>query len=109
MADANGQNVFGAPIYQARPSVAAQNSPQAEYEEALAAYNAALKEFNNVRDLGNVQSGLQSLAPDTPAWARVLGDVSKQSLLQDAQRKVEITRQRLERAKARINHSEWPQ
>lgn len=109
LSDASGQNLFYAPVREAvQPAPAQGISPQAEYQQALAAYDAALKELNDVQRIGSLHDGLKSLAPETPAWGQMLGDWGKQSMMLDASRKLEIARLRLERAKARIDQSERP-
>ena len=72
-----------------------------EYEEALAAYNQALKELNNARTLAAAPKKYPH-----PALGALMAIAEPHSVA-EAERKVEIARQRLERARARMNHSEW--
>jgi len=76
-------------------------SAQREYEQALAAYNQALKELNNARTLAAAPKKYPH-----PALGALMAIAEPHSVA-EAERKVEIARQRLERARARINHSEW--
>jgi hypothetical protein len=82
---------------------------RAEHEQALAAYKAALERRNFSR-LGANATAVSSTLPGgngNPKFNAIMG-LTQQYSLDDSDKEVEVARQRLERAKARINHSEWP-
>lgn len=96
-----GQSV-SQPAQQQQPQQRQTNlSAQAEYEQALAVYNTALEERDNAR----VAQALPRAYPN-PALG-ILVDIGAQQMVTEKERSLEIARQRLERAKAKINHSEW--
>lgn len=76
-------------------------SAQAEYEQALAAYNKALEERDNARTAQAMPRAYPNAA------LGLLVDLGAQNMVTESERELEIARERLERAKARINHSEW--
>jgi hypothetical protein len=71
-----------------------------EYETALEAYNIALKEYDDTKILVNTPGYYPH-----PALG-VLVEAGKPKLLADKERALEIARERLERAKAKLNHAE---
>ena len=81
-----------------------------EYEEALASYNQALKNLDNARTQQNILN-LSNPESQKPGFMTGMGVLMKNIVspaeVQSAERDVEIARQRLERAKARLDHSEW--
>ena len=81
---------------------------RAEYEQALAAYNQALEQRNFSR-LGANAATVSSTLPGGNTKFNALNGLAQQYAVDNADTQVEIARQRLERAKARIGHSEWPQ
>ena len=83
------------------------DAARAEYEQALAAYNEALGRRNFSHLGANAAVVSDSLPGTNPKWNAVNG-LAQQFAVDNADREVEVARQRLERAKARINHTEWP-
>lgn len=81
-----------------------------EYEKALASYNQALKNLDNARTQQNILN-LSNPESQKPGFMTGMGVLMKNIVspaeVQSAERDVEIARQRLERAKARLDHSEW--
>jgi hypothetical protein len=75
---------------------------KAEYEQALAAYEKALQEYNDTKTLVNAPK-----AYPHPALGVLMKSVAEPSLLAEKEKALEIAKQRLERAKDRINHAEW--
>lgn len=79
---------------------------KAEYEQALAAYNEALKKLNDAKLQASATSASNALSALHPGL-KLLGSLGAQQAVQDAEKELEIARQRLERAKAKMNHLEW--
>jgi len=79
---------------------------KAEYEEALAAYKQAL-ERRNMASLGQNSANVLNGMPDVNPKFKVLNSLGQQFVADDADKEVEVARQRLERAKSRMDHSEW--
>jgi len=75
---------------------------KAEYEAALEAYNNALKEYNDAKILANAPKSYPH-----PALGVLMESIGEPSMLAEKERVLEIARQRLERAKAKMNHAEW--
>jgi hypothetical protein len=86
----------------------ADGAARAEYEQALAAYNQALEQRNFSR-LGANAATVSSTLPGGNTKFNAINGLAQQYAVDNADTQVEIARQRLERAKARIGHSEWPQ
>ena len=73
-----------------------------EYEAALANYNRALENYQNTRMLVAAPK-----AYPHPALGLFMKAIGEPSTLNTAERELEIARQRLERANARLDRSEW--
>lgn len=80
---------------------------QAEYEQALAAYKATL-ERRNLSRLGANTVAVSCTLPgrETDLKFNAVMGLAQQYSLDDSDKEVEVARQRLDRAKARMNHSE---
>lgn len=82
----------------------------AYYQQALAEYQEALRHLNSTQSLADARRGLSSaVPPPTDKWARLLTGLApalENYSIRAAQEEVEIARQKLERAKAMLNHSE---
>ena len=81
---------------------------RAEYEQSLAAYKATLERRNFSR-LGANATAVSSTLPGGeahPKFNAMMG-LAQQYSLDDSDKEVEVARQRLDRATARMNHSEW--
>lgn len=75
-------------------------SPQQEYNQALTAYNRALEKLNETRLL----VAAPKLYPHR--GLTILGGMGEQGMIMEAERQVEIARQRLQRAQSRLNNAE---
>ncbi|MCX6841717.1 MAG: hypothetical protein NTX53_05495 [candidate division WOR-3 bacterium] len=80
----------------------AYEAAKAEYEQALASWEAAMRDCDNI--------GLNSQAINNAAtgsnWAGFLDNLGSLAK-QDAARKVQVAKERLERAKAKLQALEW--
>ena len=96
---------------QQRRNTGDYSTAQREYEQALAAYNRALKKLADARNRACINRmttpGLMASGSKIGKIVGTLNMAASPVAIRDAEREVEIARQRLERAKARINHSEW--
>jgi len=81
-----------------------------EYEDALSAYNIALKELDNAKNaraLSNMSFGtLMSGSPGNKALGLLTQGMSHLSL-QDTERNLQIARERLNRAQTRLDTMNW--
>jgi hypothetical protein len=73
-----------------------------EYEVALAAYEAALKELNDIEDMERNSRFLMGGTKAAQALGAI-GSMTSGLTRNDAVRKVKIARERLERAKVRLD------
>lgn len=98
-------NIRGQQQYKARD----YSGAKAEYEQALAAYNEALKEYNEAVAVSRARRSTRFAQPGDNFSRGMHGllDALEPISLGDLETKLEMARQRLERAKARMNHSEW--
>jgi len=94
-------------------SASAYRAAKAEYDSALAAYEAALKKLENARLMSDVSSistpGLLGSVSKTDQIIGTIGALSAPANIRNAEREVEIARQQLERARAKLNTLEWKQ
>ena len=81
-----------------------------EYDAALSAYNKALEELDsarNMRSLSNMSFGTLMGGSKLDRAVGLLNQGTSHLSLQDAERNVQIARERLERAKARLDAMNW--
>ncbi|MFC1762171.1 hypothetical protein ACFL6U_08825 [Planctomycetota bacterium] len=84
---------------------------KAEYREALSTYNEALESLNKARSMAEVnQMTSSSMMSSNQGWIRGLSafnTMTDPGAIRNAERNVEIARQRLDRARARQEALEW--
>ncbi len=81
-----------------------------EYDVALSGYEKAMVELDNaknMRSMSNLSLGTMMQGSKLDRVAGLLGQGSTHLSLQDAERNVQIARERLERAKARFDAANW--
>ena len=97
LANTNGQGIV--------VGHAVDGAAQAEYEQALAAYKEKLEQRNFSR-LGANAATVSSTLPGGNPKFNAMNGLAQQFAVDNSDTEVEVARQRLERAKARMNHSE---
>jgi hypothetical protein len=100
LANTNGQGVVGGHVV--------DEAARTEYEQAMAGYKQAMEQRNFSRLGANAAVVSNTLPGGNPKFNAVNG-LAQQYFVDNSDKDVEIARQRLERAKAKVNHSEWPQ
>jgi hypothetical protein len=91
-------------------SSAAYNEAKREYEVALSDYNEAVAELDearNMRSLSNMSFGTLMGGSKLDRAVGLLNQGTTHLSLQEAERNVQIARERLERAKARLDAMNW--
>ena len=99
-ANTNGQGAVGGRTV--------DEAARIEYEQAMAGYKQTLEQRNFSRLGANAAVVSNTLPGGNPKFNAVNG-LAQQFAVDNSDKDVEIARQRLERAKARINHTELPQ
>ena len=87
----------------------ARRAAQAEYDAALAAYNQAIEERDDMEVLDSLTQAGATRAMQTPggsAGISLLGAMATTAELQGAERNVTIARERLDRARARLDSTD---
>jgi len=80
---------------------------RAEYEQALSAYNQAMQKLDNERLGHNIVSLPVQHSNAFNAAIGVLAPIATSQAVAAAERDLAVARERLERAKARMNASDW--
>ncbi len=81
---------------------------QGEYDVALAEYNRAVEKYQTAKSKQSLNAmTAPSMAASDQGWMRVAGflnTIGSQSEVNEAEGEMEVARQKLERAKARLNN-----